>query len=87
MFNTIYYKVLNKELNHVGFQYKLGLNIDTEEFNSSGSNESGGLYFTDKENIIKYLHFGEYIAEITIPDDAQSIMIIIIMNGKLINLL
>ena len=71
MINTIYYKVLHEDLIHYGFQYKLGLNIDTREFNPSGSCKSGGLYYTNKEHIIDYFGFGVYIAEINIPVDAQ----------------
>lgn len=66
-----YYKVLNEELNHKGFQYRMGLNIDTEEFNPSGSCESGGLYFTTKEHLCKFLDYGIYIAEVYIPFDAE----------------
>ena len=71
MSDTIYYKILKEYLIHKGFQYKLGLYIDTKEFNPSCSYESGGLYFTDKDNIGTYLKYGIYIAEITIPDDAK----------------
>lgn len=66
-----YYKILNEQLNHHGFQYSLGLNVDFNEFNPSGSCHKGGLYFTTKENLFKFFDFGIYIAEIEIPDDAQ----------------
>lgn len=64
-------KVLNQSWNHNGFQYQLGLNIDTEKFNPSGMCETGGLYFTDNENVHKYLGYGCYIAEVEVPPDAQ----------------
>ena len=72
MNNTIYYKGLDKNLNYYGFQYKLGINIITKNFNPLNNNELNGLYFTDRYNIIKYLRYYDiYIAELTIPDDAQ----------------
>lgn len=66
-----YYKVLNKHLKHNKFQYNLGLNVDSEKFNTTGSCEPGGLYFTTKEHICKFLQHGIHIAEITIPEDAK----------------
>ena len=74
MFDTIYYIILDENLNHFGFQYKLGLNIITEDFNPSGYSDSSGLSFTGKDNIISsYLKYAIYIADITIPKDAQNI--------------
>mgnify|MGYP001599689045 CR=1 FL=1 len=73
--NLIYYTLLSKKVK--GFQYKqfkckLGLNINTEEFNPSISCESNGIYYTDKENAVNYLECSNmYIAKITIPDDAK----------------
>ena len=66
-----YYKVLNQELNHHGFQYvENALNVDTLKFNPSGECESGGLYFT-REDIFNFLKFGIYLCEVTIPEDAK----------------
>lgn len=59
-----YYKILNKTMNHDGFQYHLGLNIDTD----------CGLCYTTKENLHKYFHDGNLLAEIKIPDDAKVIL-------------
>ncbi len=66
-----YYKILNERLNHNGFQYKLGLNIDHMPFIPRGSCEAGGLYFTTKEYLYKFLHYGCYIADVSIPEDAK----------------
>lgn len=66
-----FYKILNADLNHYGFQYKLGLNIDDKPFNHSGSCQSGGFYYTNKEHLHKYLSYGCYIADVVVPDDAQ----------------
>ena len=52
-----FYRLLNKEENHRGFQYKTGLNIDTNEFNPSGSCEKGGLYFFDEAQLINYSRY------------------------------
>lgn len=67
----MYCKLLNEKMNHYGFQYKLGLNIDTEEFNPSDSCKKGGLYFTTKEHLHKFFYCGIYVAEIEIPSDAR----------------
>ena len=68
---TTFYKFLNDRKLHSGFQYKLGLNVDTIKFNPSGSCEPGGLYFSDNENIAKFTIFGNNIACITLLEDAQ----------------
>ena len=67
----MYFKILNISLNHHGFQYKEGLNIDILPFNPHGDCEPGGLYFTDKEHIFEYIDFGTLIADVEVPDDAQ----------------
>jgi hypothetical protein len=59
-----FYKVLRNNLVHRGFRYKLGLNVDIQEFNPEGSGESGGLYYTDLEHIADFLSFGNLIAEV-----------------------
>ncbi len=66
-----YYKILSKELKHHGFQYvENALNVDTVEFNPSGDCEPGGLYFA-REDIFCFLYSGDYICEVTIPEDAR----------------
>ena len=67
----MYFKILNKNMNHYGFQYKEGLNIDTVPFNPKGDCEPGGLYFTDERYIFDYLHFENLIADVEIPPDAK----------------
>ena len=61
------YKILNDEENHNDFQYQEGLNVDTQPFYPEGSCETGGLYFSDVENIFEFLNYGPYIREVTIP--------------------
>jgi len=65
-----YYKILNKEENHHGFQYKTGLNIDTIKFNPVGSCEEGGLYFSRKD-IFAFLDCGSCLRKVTLPKDAK----------------
>ncbi len=69
--NQTFYKFLNEKLNHNGFQYKLGLNIDTVPFNPSGSCGPGGLYFTTFDHIFLFSDYGNNIAEISIPADTK----------------
>ena len=65
----LYFKITNKKENHHGFQYYDGLNELKEEFNDDpdASCVAGGFYFTDVENIFKFLDFGIYLREITLP--------------------
>lgn len=64
-----YYKITNEKENHYGFQYKNGLNILIEEFNSSSFNSccKGGFYFTDINNILKFVDYGCYLREVFLP--------------------
>jgi hypothetical protein len=66
-----FYKILHETLNHNGFQYKEGLNIDSEEFCPHGECEKGGLYFAMEEHILLYTEYGSKIATVHIPDDAM----------------
>lgn len=63
----MYFKILNKDLCHRGFQYKEGLNVDTNEFDPSPKC-GGGLFFTDGKNIFSFLDYGTKIADVTVPD-------------------
>lgn len=65
-----YYKILNERMNHNGFIYKLGLNVDTKEFKPEGSCQEGGLYFTTKEHLFRFFEFGIYIADISLCADS-----------------
>ena len=66
-----YYKILQKDMCHHGFHYKLGLNKDHLPFYPHGSCLPGGLYFTDREHILSYVYFGELLAEVTVPCNAR----------------
>ena len=69
----MYFKILNEEECHHGFQYKNGLNIDKRPFISDASEDCapGGLYFSDEKNILEFLSYGPFIREVRIPKDAQ----------------
>ena len=65
----MYYKITNENENHHGFQYVDGLNILLDDFNDDPNQSrcKGGFYFTDAANIFKYLCYGIYLREITLP--------------------
>ena len=51
-------KLTNATECHHGFQFKTGLNEDTIPFNPYNECEPGGIYFTDIDNIAKWLNYG-----------------------------
>jgi hypothetical protein len=68
-----YFKIFNEEDNHKGFQYNDGLNIDSIPFNDDPNKScvEGGFYFSDGDNICEFLNYGNYIKEVSLPDDAK----------------
>jgi hypothetical protein len=77
---TTYYKLLRPDLTHYDFIYKEGLNVLNQPFNPDPECDNGGLYFSDLDNIFKWL--GLYscnpnllIACVHLPEDAQFISI------------
>jgi hypothetical protein len=76
----IYYKLLLPDLTHYGFIYTEGLNVLDQPFNPDSDCGRGGLYFSDLDNIFKWLHIYAYnpdllIACVRLPEDAQVISI------------
>jgi hypothetical protein len=67
----IYVKITNNDECHNGFQYQDGLNIVNKPFEQTGSCASGGLYFTDLENVHNFYYYGVWLRIIEIPTDAQ----------------
>lgn len=65
-----YYKIVNAEKKHHGFEFKDGLNVDTVPFNALGSCEAGGIYFSNAEYIFNFLDYGVYLCLVEIPEDA-----------------
>jgi hypothetical protein len=68
--NTKFVKLLNNEKKHYDFQYKIGLNEDTIQFNPKGTCLPGGLYFTTYEHIEKFIGLGMNRATIQLCEDA-----------------
>jgi len=71
-----YFKLLNKNENHNGFQFKTGLNVDNIPFNLDKNQKciSGGIYFSKSQNILKWITSTSYwIREVIIPKDANVI--------------
>ena len=70
---AVYYKVLNNNENHNGYQYKEGLNVLNDEFDDNPNHHcvQGGLYYVAKENICNHLYMGDHIREVTPPADAR----------------
>lgn len=68
--NNIFIKITNNNQNHKGFQYKIGLNIDTLPFNPTGTCNKGGLYFIEFKYAIFYRYYGDFISHAMIPNDA-----------------
>lgn len=48
-----------------------GLNTDPKPFDHAGSCTAGGLYFSDRDNIVHFLHYGERIAKVPIPSGSK----------------
>lgn len=58
-------------MNHHGFQYKIGENVDCEEFYGQGTCHRGGLYFTYSDKFHKFLNYGNGFHLVAIPSDAK----------------
>ena len=75
MFRTTqYFRLTNEEERHREFQYKDGLNVDTNKFHPYGECEGGGLYFFSRQEMWKYqkhTHGVHWVREVTLPDDAK----------------
>jgi hypothetical protein len=67
------YKILSSTEKHHGLQYSTGLNIDPIPFNDNpeASCCPGGIYFAEVQQIFKFLDYGPYIREVTLPDNAK----------------
>jgi hypothetical protein len=68
-----YLKITNELENHKGLQYNNGLIEDILPFAKEGSCVPGGIYFSDEKNICRYVGYGPWIREVTIPEDAEMV--------------
>lgn len=64
---NIYYKLTTSTNKSKGFQYKLGLNVDSNEFKPFGCCSGGGLYFCELKDIYQFENFGKYLTPIIVP--------------------
>lgn len=72
-----YIKLTRENCIHHNFQYKEGLNEDTNEFNPDKTCEYGGLFLCKRTNFVKWLLVSGdindpmyYLWDVSIPDDA-----------------
>ena len=74
--SEIYYKITNTDECHKGLQYHDGLVVDPKEFDNdlTHSCTKGGIYFTTKEHLHKFINYGKWIRPVTIPEGAQVIL-------------
>jgi ankyrin repeat protein len=74
---VLYCKVTNEKENHNGHQYIDGLNYDARldltpihgTSSKDTSNDRRGLYYTDIENVCRFIYNGFYVRDITLPED------------------
>lgn len=74
----VYYKITNfKEIHHK-YQYHDGLNVLTQRFNNKRyeSCVKGGLYFTTKEHLHEYAHYGIWIREVRLPQNDPELQVV-----------
>ena len=69
-----YYKILRSDMTHHGFKYKEGLNVDINPFDET-PDCGDGLFFSDAENILSFVNYGDLIAEVEIPDDTKIVQV------------
>jgi len=67
-----WYTVLNAEMNHRGFQFKLGLNVLTQEWRPDLEFGEGGLYCTTDPH--EFISYGTKLARVSIPTDAKTVV-------------
>lgn len=67
------YKITNFEENHNGFQFNDGLNIDHLEFNPEKECKSGGIYFCQLIDVLRWINYGNikgcYIRKVKLDDE------------------
>lgn len=66
-----FYKFIDESKIHNGYEFKTGLNIDTNEFSPTGSCSEGGIYFTDVFNVTSFSNYGINLCDVKIPDNAR----------------
>jgi hypothetical protein len=71
-----YFKIFNESDKHNNFQFQNGLNIDSQEFNPNPDQKyvKGGFYFSNENNILWFLSYGNFIREVEIPENETNIV-------------
>jgi Ankyrin repeats (3 copies) len=68
-------RLTNYEESHNGYQFKTGENKDTMEFNPIGGCQPGGIYFIEKDNILRWKEYNNqtmhWSRKVTIPNNAR----------------
>lgn len=69
-------KLTNEDENHNGFKFHTGLNADFVFLEPKDECRKGGLYFTDMDNIARWLRYGveksmKYCRSVTLPPDCK----------------
>jgi ribosomal protein L30/L7E len=67
----MYLKITKAYELHHGLQYHDGLVEDILPFEPNGSCVAGGIYFTTPEHICKFIYYGPWIREVTVPEGAK----------------
>lgn len=71
-------KLTNESCNHNGFQFKEGLNVDTNAFKHDMECGPDGLYFCREYDADNWLDYREsemkYVWDVVIPDDARVVI-------------
>jgi len=82
-YSNKFFKITNDKENHFGFQYRDGLNVLTEEFNNDTKQSCcrGGFYFTDSENIFRFLWKGYYLRKVELPMGDPEFKIVYDISG------
>lgn len=66
----IFMKVLPKSLEKNGIKYVEGFITDKVPFNPQQC-MTGGIHYCQEEDIMSWMWLGEYVADVTVPQDAQ----------------
>ncbi|AAV50375.1 putative ankyrin repeat protein [Acanthamoeba castellanii mimivirus] len=84
MSQKIYFKILRFDKTHNDHVYLPGEN-SVENFQTEGSCVPGRLYFCDpsdpKQNICRYLHYGDVLVDITLPTNDPDFKMIVDPSG------
>lgn len=64
------YKIIRKDMTHHGFKYQRGLNFDPQG-DQLIPLKKGIHFFTEIENMLHWLEYGDYLWEVKLANDSQ----------------